>query len=355
VSETPCARRRSGRPPPAAWPLAENVEQACGSPLGHEAVGIRLELGAADIDSDDVVAIQFSECGHHSSRCIQFYGIDAHSDCTQTITEFPQCNPPGLTPIFDGHNDVLLPVQASRRGRAARLSRRRGKGQLDLPMAVQGGFAGGLSRSSCPRPNPHPRRARGGGSTRARHRGGAPVRRASTHYRTSRRIEHGIHPDPHRTEGQRTVPHLPHGRDIRHCMQAGALAAVSISKARKRSTRSFETLDVLHQAGLRSLGPVWSRPNAFGHGRTVPLSVVARHRAGLDRSRQGTDPRRQPAENPDRPSHLNERGWFWDVAALSDAPLVATHSNAHALSPHSRNLTDRQLTAIRRNRRRWSA
>ena len=35
------------------------------------------------------------------------------------------------------------------------------------------------------------------------------------------------------------------------------------------------------------------------------------------------------------------------MAELSDAPLVATHSNAHALSPHSRNLTDRQLTAIR--------
>ena len=45
-------------------------------------------------------------------------------------------------------------------------------------------------------------------------------------------------------------------------------------------------------------------------------------------------------------SHLNERG-FWDVAAISDAPLVATHSNAHAISPHSRNLTDRQLAAIR--------
>ena len=48
-------------------------------------------------------------------------------------------------------------------------------------------------------------------------------------------------------------------------------------------------------------------------------------------------------------SHLNERG-FWDVAQLSDAPLVATHSNAHALSPHPRNLTDRQLDAIRDSR-----
>jgi membrane dipeptidase len=43
---------------------------------------------------------------------------------------------------------------------------------------------------------------------------------------------------------------------------------------------------------------------------------------------------------------MNEQG-FWDVARLSDAPLVATHSNVHALCPSTRNLTDRQLDAIR--------
>jgi len=48
-------------------------------------------------------------------------------------------------------------------------------------------------------------------------------------------------------------------------------------------------------------------------------------------------------------SHLNEQG-FWDVAKLSDAPLVATHSNAHALSQTPRNLTDTQLDAIRDSR-----
>jgi membrane dipeptidase len=31
---------------------------------------------------------------------------------------------------------------------------------------------------------------------------------------------------------------------------------------------------------------------------------------------------------------------------LSDAPLVATHSNAHAVTPSARNLTDRQLDVI---------
>ena len=45
-------------------------------------------------------------------------------------------------------------------------------------------------------------------------------------------------------------------------------------------------------------------------------------------------------------SHINEKG-FWDVARLTSAPLVATHSNAHALTPSPRNLTDRQLDAIK--------
>ena len=45
-------------------------------------------------------------------------------------------------------------------------------------------------------------------------------------------------------------------------------------------------------------------------------------------------------------SHITEKGFF-DVAELSKAPLVATHSNAHALCPSPRNLTDRQLDAIR--------
>ena len=36
-------------------------------------------------------------------------------------------------------------------------------------------------------------------------------------------------------------------------------------------------------------------------------------------------------------SHRNEAG-FWDIAKQSSAPLVATHSNAYAISPHARNL-----------------
>ena len=45
-------------------------------------------------------------------------------------------------------------------------------------------------------------------------------------------------------------------------------------------------------------------------------------------------------------SHLNEKG-FWDIAKYSNSPLVATHSNAHQICPHSRNLTNKQLDAIK--------
>ncbi len=45
-------------------------------------------------------------------------------------------------------------------------------------------------------------------------------------------------------------------------------------------------------------------------------------------------------------AHITEKG-FWDVAKLSDQPLIASHSNAHTLTPVARNLTDRQLDAIR--------
>jgi membrane dipeptidase len=44
-------------------------------------------------------------------------------------------------------------------------------------------------------------------------------------------------------------------------------------------------------------------------------------------------------------SHLNAAG-FWDVARLSSAPLVASHSNAHALCASPRNLTDAQLDVV---------
>lgn len=47
-------------------------------------------------------------------------------------------------------------------------------------------------------------------------------------------------------------------------------------------------------------------------------------------------------------SHISEKG-FWDVLELSDAPIIASHSNAQVLCSHRRNLSDKQIQAIKSN------
>lgn len=87
-------------------------------------------------------------------------------------------------------------------------------------------------------------------------------------------------------------------------------------------------------------------PNGYGHG--VPFRFPASPDTGPGLTGAG----RSLVSECNRLgilldlSHLNERG-FWDTAEITDTPLIATQSNAHTLCPTTRNLTDRQLDAIR--------
>jgi membrane dipeptidase len=125
----------------------------------------------------------------------------------------------------------------------------------------------------------------------------------------------------------------------------GAVAAIVHLEGAEAIASDLSNLDAWHERGLRSLGPVWSRSNAFGEG--VPFRFPSSPDVGSGLTRAGEELVR--ACNGlgilvDL-SHLNEAG-FRDVARISSAPLVATHSNAHALCPSSRNLTDEQLRTI---------
>jgi membrane dipeptidase len=134
--------------------------------------------------------------------------------------------------------------------------------------------------------------------------------------------------------------------ELESCLRDGVLAAVLHFEGAENLGPDPGTLESLHEAGLRSLGLVWSRPNAYAHG--VPFRFPASPDTGPGLTAAG----RELVRECNRLgilvdlSHLNELG-FWDVAGISDAPLVATHSNAHALCPTTRNLTNRQLDAIR--------
>src|SRR5437763_8570343 len=126
----------------------------------------------------------------------------------------------------------------------------------------------------------------------------------------------------------------------------GAVTAIVHLEGAEPLAPDLSDLDRWYDRGLRSVGLVWSRPNAFAEG--VPFRFPASPDTGAGLTGAGRDLVRacnRLGILVDL-SHLNETG-FWDVQRLSQAPLVATHSNAHALCPASRNLTDLQLDAIR--------
>lgn len=133
--------------------------------------------------------------------------------------------------------------------------------------------------------------------------------------------------------------------DLRDCIENGTLAAIMHIEGAEPIDPDLHTLDVLYNAGLRSLGPVWSRPTIFGAG--VPFRYPSTGDIGPGLTDHGLRlvARCNTLGVMIDLSHLNEAG-FWDVARHSTKPLVATHSNAHAICPHARNLTDRQLAAI---------
>lgn len=134
--------------------------------------------------------------------------------------------------------------------------------------------------------------------------------------------------------------------EIRAVLASGKMAAILHIEGAEAIDPDFHTLDVLYQAGLRSVGPVWSRSTIFGHG--VPFRYPSTGDIGPGLTDHGLRLVKRCDEMNIMLdlSHLNEAG-FWDVARHSTKPLVATHSNVHAICPHSRNLTDKQLAAIR--------
>ncbi|RLP23902.1 dipeptidase [Mesorhizobium sp. YM1C-6-2] len=138
-------------------------------------------------------------------------------------------------------------------------------------------------------------------------------------------------------------------RDIAAAIEAGKFAAVLHMEGCEAIDAELSALETFYAAGLRSLGPVWSRNNIFGHG--VPFAYPMSPDTGPGLTEAG---KRLVGECNRLGimidlAHITEKG-FWDAAKLSDQPLVVSHSNVHAITPVARNLTDRQLDAVRESK-----
>jgi len=102
-------------------------------------------------------------------------------------------------------------------------------------------------------------------------------------------------------------------------------------------------LPVLARLGVRILGPLWSRPNAFGEG----IVFGKGHDRGAGLTRLGRELIRRLPEYGILPdvSHMSPRA-VRDTLDVARGPVLATHSNAHWLCPVTRNLTKAQVRAI---------
>ena len=245
-------------------------------------------------------------------------------------------------PIFDGHNDTLLSLYSRKRGEGVGFFERSTVGHIDYSRALEGGFGGGffaifsssgedLAEKLVETPEGYEVPMSG---TRAQEPAlKDTLAMAANLFRTEAASEGKF----------KVVRNL---EELRGCLEHGVMAAIFHIEGAEAVDTDLDALYVLHAAGLRSLGIVWSRENAFGTG--VPFSFPSHPDVGPGLSDAG----KELVTTCNRLgimldlSHLNEKG-FWDVAALSDAPLVATHSNVYALSRSARNLTDEQLDAIR--------
>ena len=248
-------------------------------------------------------------------------------------------------PVFDGHNDILLRLLRDPEERENIWLVGNGEGHLDLPRMRLGGFAGGFFAIYVASPDSDQAYGRDAIMDNPPYAlplpdaldvsYAQPVALAMLgHLLWMERVSNGAF------TLCRTVA------EVHHCMQHDSIAGIIHMEGAEAIDPNLDALYSFHQMGLRSLGPVWSRPTAFGHG--VPFEFPGQPDTGPGLTAAGKALIKACNELGIMIdlSHLNERG-FDDVANISNAPLVATHSNAHAVTASPRNLTDRQLAVIR--------
>lgn len=250
-----------------------------------------------------------------------------------------------MIPVFDGHNDFLQRMVAAGPARDALWLQGDGTGHLDLRRMQAGGFVGGFFAIWTPSP------AGPDDALAAMLKKNPPFALdLPPEIPADQALPHALAQAGQLMAMARsgTLDICLSAADLRASIAAGRIAAILHIEGAE-PIADLDTLHVWHAMGLRSLGPVWSRPTAYGHG--VPFAFPSSPDTGPGLTDLGKELVKEC--NALRImldlSHLNEKG-FDDVARLSDAPLVASHSCAHAIAPSSRNLTDRQLSVIAESR-----
>ena len=244
-----------------------------------------------------------------------------------------------MTVVFDGHNDALGKLQSGDVDPAEFLTGLPER-QLDLPRARAGGLRAGMFAINAPSADDAWDAASLSDMPYA-----GPVDHAQAAAFTAGALGRA-HALAAASDGAMAV--VTDVAALDRCHADGTLAMVLHLEGAEAIDPGLSALDAWRAAGVRSIGLVWSRPSAFGHG--VPFRFPASPDTGPGLTDAGRALVLRCAELGivvDL-SHLNAAG-FADVARIGAAPLVVSHTACHALCPATRNLTDEQLREVARS------
>ena len=127
-----------------------------------------------------------------------------------------------------------------------------------------------------------------------------------------------------------------HAGDVEQALSAGKVAAL-LTVENATPVTSLDVLDRMAADGVRMITLTWNGANQIAGGAQEP--------GGLTSFGKQVVRRMGELGITVDVSHLSDQG-LADVLVATDAPLVASHSNARAMCNHPRNLTDSQFRAI---------
>lgn len=132
--------------------------------------------------------------------------------------------------------------------------------------------------------------------------------------------------------------------------KAGKISAVLTVEEGGVCGGSLDRLRQLYARGVRMMTFTWNYPNELGYPNFDPDAPSPNFhtpdtRRGLTERGVAFLAEMERLGMVADVSHLSDAG-FWDVARHATRPFVASHSNARALCPHVRNLTDDMIRAL---------
>jgi membrane dipeptidase len=265
-----------------------------------------------------------------------------------STSEFP--------PVFDGHNDTILSLTGRGfnplpNGRS--FFERSENGHVDLPRAREGGLGGGFFAVFVRAPDMAPSTSDPADALKKATEQFGPTdgwpEPMAMDYAQSHALELLGRLFRIEQESHGSCKIVRTSAELQHCLDNGIFAILLHFEGTDQLDPGGYALDVFHSSGVQSIGLTHFRKNRYAEG--VPMVFPSSPDTGPGLTDEGKELVRQCNARKILVdvSHITEKG-FWDVVGITDAPIVATHSNAWAIANAPRNLTDAQLDAIKESR-----